>query len=453
MAEAPQPRAPRAPPPPLVGFDRCLHVCGITSVLLRETLIHDHSFDSLATLVSLSNDGLETTASNVNKMRRPVAQRGLVVNAIHVTRLKAMRLWALWQVRCSVPLVEANFGADQLRWGMERQEFEVRCKSSDAADAPEPPKLKKIGFDVWDTFWRHFKNYCDTKRGAMNIPISYVFREHLVPTPEIMAQEYADSDESLMMKVTLAGPDYKFDNKMVWGILTRLVGDGSAWPFIKSLETSYDGRLAISILKTQSQGTASISSRQARAFGSLDSAKYDGKSKNNTFENYVGILQLAFTELELCNVIMSEVQKVNYLLKGYNAPDKEQLMSRLVGTVMESDYGECCSYISQWIAKLGIWSPSGAKRTVSAVTKTKFTDAEWHALTASEKQQVQKERKKKAKATKAPPVAAAPAKTSKAAKVTSKKVSAVATAETDDGITSDEEVPMKPAATKKPKKN
>ena len=131
-------------------------------------------------------------------------------------------------------------------------ESEKRCRTSDGSDTPEPPKLTKIGFDIWQGFWRQFKNYCDTKRGAMKIPISYVFRDHLVPTAEMMAQVYADSDEALMMKVTLTGPDYHFDNKTVWGILTRLVGDGSAWPFIKSLQTTYNALLdAIECLKAQ----------------------------------------------------------------------------------------------------------------------------------------------------------------------------------------------------------
>jgi hypothetical protein len=130
----------------------------------------------------------------------------------------------------------------------------------------------------------------------MKIPILYVFREHLVPTPEILAKEYADSNKSLMMRVALTGPDFK----SVWNILTRLVGDGSAWPFIKSLADSYNGRKAIEILKTQSQGTASISSRQARAFQILKTTTYDGKSNKSSFDNFVGTLQFAYTELDDC---------------------------------------------------------------------------------------------------------------------------------------------------------
>lgn len=432
--------------PFLFGFDRCLSVCGITSPLVRASLINIHSLDSLSTLISLTDESLDTTAVNVNKTRRAANEEPLVVNAIHLQRLKAMRLWAMWQVRMAIPLNENEFGGDQLHWGIERMEFESRCKASDSSDTPEPPKLKKIGFDIWQGFWRQFKNYCDTKRGAMKIPISYVFRDHLLPTPEILAQEYADSDESLMMRVALRGPDFKFDNKTVWNILTRLVGDGSAWPFIKHLGDSYDGRKAIEILKTQSQGSASISSRQARAFQTLKTTTYDGKSNKSSFDTFVGTLQFAFTELDECGVILSGVQKVDYMLTGFTAPEKKDVRNRIINTPLESDFVECCSHISQYLAKSSIYDgPSGAKRAISAVGKTKFTDEEWFALTPKEKQEVQALRKKQKRSKSTP--AATPARAKATPK---KKVAAVATTtETDDAQTSDEEVPMKPPAKKK----
>lgn len=431
--------------PELEGFDLCLFICGISSPIVRNSLMNIHSLNSLATLNSLTDASLDTTAQNVNKTRVPADRVPLVVNAIHLQRLKAMRLWAMWQVRMAIPLDEADFGEDQLKWGIERMEFESRCNTSDSADTPEPPKLKKLGFEIWEGFWRQFKNYCDTKRGAMKIPISYVFREHLVPTPEILAKEYSDSDESLMMRVALTGPDYKFDNKTVWGILTRLVGDGSAWPFIKSLADSYNGRKAIEILKTQSQGTASISSRQARAFQILKTTTYDGKSNKSSFDSYVGTLQFAFTELDDCKIILTEGQKVDYMLTNFNAPTKKDVCISIINSPYESDFAECCSHIAQYLSKTTIYNgPGGAKRAISAVAgQTKFTDAEWHALTPKEKSDVQALRKKqKAKASTPKP--------KPKPKAVSKKVAAVASnTETDDDPSSDEEIPMKPAAKKK----
>jgi hypothetical protein len=284
----------------------------------------------------------------------------------------------------------------------------------------------------------------------MKIPILYVFWEHLGPTPEILAKEYADSDESLMMRVALTGPDFKFDNKTVWNILTRLVGDGSAWLFIKSLADSYNGRKAIEVLKTQSQGTASISSRQARAFQILKTTTYDGKSNKSSFDNFVGTLQFAFTELDDCDIILSGVQKVDYMLTGFTAPERLAVRNRTIYTELESNFAECCSHISQYLAKSSIYDgPGGAKRAISSVgtgKKIKFINEEWNALTPNEKSAVQVLRKKlkKAKATTTPlavPQVAVSPRT-KVAAVTSTKETV------DDAATSDEDVPMKPAAKK-----
>jgi hypothetical protein len=146
-------------PPVLFGFDRCLFLCGVVSPLIRASLMNIHSLDSLHTLVSLSNESLDTTATNVNKTRRAANEAPLVVHAIHLQRLKAMRLWATWQVRMAIPLREDDFNELHLQWGVDRMEFESRCKASDASDTAEPPKLKKIGFEIWQTFWCQFKNY------------------------------------------------------------------------------------------------------------------------------------------------------------------------------------------------------------------------------------------------------------------------------------------------------
>ena len=433
----------------LPGFAGCLVTCGIDSAAVRNAIMRSYLCNSIEALISLTHDDLATQAESINKTRRPANQQPLIVNVIHVRRLKALRLWAIWQVRCSLPALPELFDADALRWGLDRLEFEERVKNSESADVPEPPQLKKIGFDIWQGFWRQFKNYCDTKRGAMKIPISYVFRDHLVPTPEIMAMEYADSDESLMMKVTLAGPDYKFDNKTVWGILIRLVGNGSAWPFIKPLSTTFDGRRAIEILKTQSQGTASLSSRRARAQKILDSTIYDGRNNRFSFDAYVEQFQFAFTELDDCGTPLMDAQKVDHLLKNYKASNREAVSNRVIGSPLENDFGLATSDISQYLAKTSIYNgPSGAKRAVASI-QTKFTDTEWHELSFDDKEKVKAERErlkkiKKKTAAKAstPPTTAAPKLQKR------KKVAVVATAQEDDA-TSDEDLAMKPPAKKR----
>jgi hypothetical protein len=150
------------------------------------------------------------------------------------------------------------------------------------------------------TFWRKFGAYCGTIRGAMMIPISYVFRVHKIPTDAMYLANYNDSDEELAATV-----------KMVWLILVRLVGGGSVWPFIEEFETTFDARSAIAVLRAQSLGAASDSSHRSRAFGILSTTKYTGKSARFTFTHFVEKLQYAFKELSECKIQKTEEEKVN----------------------------------------------------------------------------------------------------------------------------------------------
>jgi hypothetical protein len=191
-----------------------------------------------------------------------------------------------------------EFDADELQWGLDRMAFETRFTEAEPPEQLLFERLISIGYDVWQTFWRQLTAYCGTIRGVMGIPISYVFRAHDYPTDEMLIEAYADSNEELIATVELEGPDYHHDNKMVWIILTHLVGSGACWLFIQHLASTFDAREAIRILKTQSEGTVSDSSCRARATGILEGTIYDGKSNKFSFDKFIERLQSAFTELE-----------------------------------------------------------------------------------------------------------------------------------------------------------
>jgi hypothetical protein len=127
--------------------------------------------------------------------------------------------------------------------------------------------------------------------------------------------------------------------------------------------------------------------------------------------------------------------------------------NRIINTELESDFAECCSHISQYLAKSSIYDgPGGAKRAISSVgtgkKKIKFTNEEWNALTADEKIAVRALRKKLKKAKASTTPLAATATVPRVAATPRTKVAAVTStkATVDDDATSDEEVPMKPAA-------
>jgi hypothetical protein len=266
------------------NFIAALGICGIIpDQPLMEAVTIIQGISDVQTVIALSNKEFDQLAVAINKM--PVAQgdNPLVLNQIKLKRMKAFRLWLIWRERRDMEPDPIEFDLVELQWGLTRMAYEERCKVAEPPEQKQPDNLEHIGFDVWTTFWRQFGAYCGTIRGAMMIPISYVFRVHSIPTDAMYLADYNDSDEELAATVKLDGPDFLHDNKMVWLILVRLVGGGSALPFVKEFETTFDARSAIAVLRTQSLGAASDFSRRSRAFRILSTTKYTGKSARFTF--------------------------------------------------------------------------------------------------------------------------------------------------------------------------
>lgn len=380
------------------NFLIALEICGIQqNQPLMDAVTVLQGISDVETVMALTNKEFDQLAVAVNKMQVPQGEPPLVLNQITLKRMKAFRLWLIWRERRDMETDPVDFDPDEMQWCLERMAFEERSKSSDTPDQPQPDKLVNIGFDVWQTFWRQLGAYCGTIRGAMMIPIAYVFRAHTVPTDEILLAQYGDSDEELMATVKLEGPDYQHDCKMVWMILVRLVGGGSAWPFIKHCEATFDAREAIILLRGQSLGSASDSSRRSRAFGILKTTKYTGKSSRFTFNTFIEKLQYAFTELSETDVPQTETQKVQVLMENVQS---DLLMATwpvlLKDEELLGNFGQACAYLTNYLAKMQAISGTVNTRTVAATsvaTNRTYTDDEWRALTADDKKSIIAKRK------------------------------------------------------------
>ena len=386
-------------------FVSALEVCGILrGDGLMNAVTALQGVSDAASLIALTNKELDQLAVAINKMPAQGRNDPLVLNQITLKRIKALRLWLIWRQRRDIDLDPDDFDEEELQWGLERLDYERRCKEAESPEQSLPDKLVHIGFDVWQTFWRQFSAYCGTIRGAMAIPISYVFRVHDEVTDDMFLANYSDSDEELMATVKLEGPDYQHDNKMVWMILVRLIGSGSAWPFVKHLEASFNAREALKILRTQSLGSASDSSRRARAFHILRTTKYNGKSARFTFNNFIEKLQYAFTELSETAVPQTETQKVEVLMQNVQAESLKGAFAVLLNDPEKlEDFGKATAYFSSYLAKLQAIDGAGNTRTVAAASTASnrtYTDEEWKALPAEEKKSIiasrKKARKKKA---------------------------------------------------------
>jgi hypothetical protein len=384
-------------------FHNALVVCGVVYEELMNAITVTQGVAHVELFMALTVKELDSLAVAINKMRPPEGQDPVVLNQIVLKRMKALRMWLLWREQRGMEMDLVDFDADELQWGLDRMSFEARFKDAEPPEQLLPEKLKSIGFDVWQVFWQQLTTYCGTICGAMAIPISYVFREHDVPTEDMIMEVYADSDEELMATVSLAGPDNQHDNKLVWNILARLVGSGNAWPFIKHLASTFDARAAIKILKTQSQGSASDSSRRARANGILKTTFYTGKSNKFSFDAFVEKLQYALTELEETGAGQTEAQKVNKLIDNVSSSLLQTAFPTLINDEkLEHDFGWACAFLSNYLTKVHSIDPTGKTSTVASTTTAEavdrsYTDEEWKAHPKAVKKAITRKRQCKNK--------------------------------------------------------
>jgi hypothetical protein len=266
---------------------------------------------------------------------------------------------------------------------------------------PLPDKFASFG-PKWRVFAESFKGHCAVVRGAMNIPLAYVLREHVAVTQAMRDAEYPTTDARLMNVVVLEGKEYRKDNTLVWGLLRPLVHETPGWNYIKQYDTTLNGRMAFMVLQTRGEGDAAVDARLTAAEETIHKAKYDGKSKRFTLQSYINILQGAFTELETCGpeYAYSEKQKVSVFIKGIVAPEYDATKNSIYqNPATRDDFQRCYAFVETMEQfKPAYASSARFDRNVQEVGKVGNdyrSPAEWNALSKDERQKIMSARQKK----------------------------------------------------------
>jgi hypothetical protein len=163
------------------------------------------------------------------------------ISYVSIKKLQIMRLWTLWRLRQGIVIVHTDCNDAAIRWATDRFEWErgLKINKPDTPDAP----------DKWRSFSDGFFGMMSAVRGTMNIPLSYVFHEHVVPTPEIgLAAANLPLDDYLMVVVLLNIPEFTTDNRCAWEHLRPLFFDTPAWEYVKRYDATKDARTAFRML-------------------------------------------------------------------------------------------------------------------------------------------------------------------------------------------------------------
>ena len=391
----------------LATFRQALLRCGVIQALARNSVIDQGYTDMEVFARYLANDrSVADLVRSVNKL--PATQDGErpSIPFASIRLLQAMRHWTIERQRCGLPVVHNLLTQDELERILERMEEEESIAEMKPVPPPLPDKFHSFG-KHWRVFSEGFKGHCAVVRGTMHIPLGYLLREHTVVTPEHRAAAYGTADGRLMSIVSLDGKDYQKDNSLVWQLLRPLVLETAAWNYVKQYDVTQDGRSAFLALQTRGEGEAAVNARRAVAEDIIQNTKYTGKSKRFSIQNYINLLQGAYTELESIGdgeYALTEKQKVSIFTKGLVAEEYAATKHSIFqNEETRSDFQKCYAFVETMEQfKPSYATTQGFDRNISETrtyqTKTDKgyrSPAQWAALSKEEKDKILSARRSK----------------------------------------------------------
>ena len=114
--------------------------------------------------------------------------------------------------------------------------------------------------------------------------------------------------------------EFPQDNIQVWAVIRHICLGGPAWSWVSRYARQANGRDTYLALKGHYLGEAYISRMHTSADKTLETAFYDGRSRNFTYEKYCEILIQAFNDVKEAGEDVAEKRKMQMFLKGLNDP-------------------------------------------------------------------------------------------------------------------------------------
>jgi hypothetical protein len=366
--------------------------------------IVEQGFSDMEQFASLTEKDIIDFVKAINKIPAADGRPRPSIPFASIKKLKAMRNWTIERRRLGIEYEHNDFNASELARIIERMDFEEKLSINKPVPPALPDKFTSFG-TKWRIFSEGFQGHCSVLRGCMNIPLSYVLREHGEVDPELLEADFDSSDERLMNLVVLSGDEYRQDNIRVWDLLRPLVYGTPAWDYVKSYDAPKNGRTAFQVLQKRGEGEAAQDARRTEAEAKIANAQYTGKSRAFTLQSYINLLQGAFTELEECGeeYALTERQKVDAFVKGLVSERFQVTRQSIIGNVeTRNDFQKAYAFVETMERFQSVTTHDG-RRVAEAKRKNEGLDdnlkrfipkEEWLALPAEERHRIQSARDK-----------------------------------------------------------
>ena len=261
------------------------HTIGVTNQTVRTNLINS-GISTLEALTLRDESFIETACTNTRKAGAQVATRD--VPAIVETRLKLLVNWCKFRYMIQRPL---EFGVATLaaleaigRWSMRM------------ASKKEFPEVDKFTDNCKRRIWlESIQKALKQTKGYSGGSLAYVVRRE--PNLPAVDRVYTDPGEELEARGRLDGIFWAGDNEKVWLFLESLCHGTTAWSTIRAFGARNNGRGAYLALLNHYMGENYVHVTVYRARDILQTAVFNNRSKNYTWDKFVNRMHQAFEDL------------------------------------------------------------------------------------------------------------------------------------------------------------
>ena len=356
-----------------VAFTACLTRIGFNPP--TRTFIRDQGFASMSDLRALPLDDVDSMFKAF--VKAPHIERAgeepISFPYLAQRKFKALRLWCDYRVARGQDTPAVAF-TDAVSTLFLKRLAEIKAfkQAADDDEVKEPGELKSMG--DWPTYEEEMLSYFGSHRSTFNYtPLVYLSREEEEVSEESREAEYATLDDDLIRNTTLEGENFQLDNRRAFDLFKPRIMNSPGWTFVKQFRKTKDFRAAWLALKTQAEGAAAKTTRKAKAYAQIATARYTGKARF-TFDQYVARHQSAHNELEELEEPVAETKKVTDFIKGISDPRLETGKNIVDGDASKlGDFQACQQYFKTLVENSKTRTDVGTSRNVLTAKMNKGT--------------------------------------------------------------------------------
>ena len=287
----------------LLELTNCLEEVGFNTATLRDAILLE-GFESLNDLGEIRVKDVEDMCKKISGLSN--ARGGARIGLVLVRRLKALVYWVKDHDRRGLVPEEGNWDMDVCREMLAALDIE-KSRDDDDSKIDPPGKLKAHEWLQWEL---KLVNFLQSMTGGSGVPLNYVIRKDVAET-----YVFEDDMEALIHACPVEGAIFDQDNRKVFGIIKQSVSDTTNWDWIKTLNRSQNGRIAMQTLRNHFDGPGEVEKRIALANQTLSGLHY-AKEQTFNFSAYVTGLNACYRTLEEAGEPLTERTKVATMLAG-----------------------------------------------------------------------------------------------------------------------------------------